>query len=165
MKFQSRMKSIFIITILLQAIVFAADNQQKIQILENNEYNYMAGCDFISEISNKVEIKLSNAPRQAITYINTVKDLSTNKPVKIYQYTGKNIQIDFLRTDEKTIIYKARLDYNFTYPKILKKTISSRLKIHADTADAIEIGCDMEHMQLFFEKDTISSIVYGAYVD
>lgn len=165
MKFQCKMKSIFFVAILLQSVVFAVDKQQQIQTLENSQYNYMAGCDFITEISNRAEKELSNAPQQTIAYVDTIKDISTDQPIKFYQYNGKNILINFLRTDEKTIIYEARLDYTLTYPKILKKTILSRLKLQADIADAIEIGCDMEYMQLFFEHNTLSSIIYSGYVD
>lgn len=164
MKFQCKIKSIFFIAILLQAVVSAVDKQQ-VQTLENSQYNYMAGCDFITEISNRAEKELSNAPQQTIAYVDTIKDISTDQPIKFYQYDGKNILINFLRTDEKTIIYEARLNYTFSYPKILKETILSKLELQTDIADAIEIGCDMEYVQLFFEHNTLSSIIYSGYVD
>ncbi|OHD85297.1 MAG: hypothetical protein A3I60_05915 [Sulfuricurvum sp. RIFCSPLOWO2_02_FULL_43_45] len=134
----------------------------KIQILNSNDYNISATCDFIYALEEKINNTLTNSPSKNIHFLRTSPNRYTkDEEISYYQYTTQDITIDFLKTNEKTIVYNAKF-YNLS---LTKSSLLSQLGIKVNISPSIEVGCDMIDLYLFFNSERLTAIEYSAYVD
>lgn len=147
----------------LYSNVWSSDlSHTKIQILDTNDYNMSATCDFIYALEQKFNNTLANANSKNIHFLRASPNLYTNdEEIKYYQYTNKDITINFLRSNEKTIIYNAKV-YNLG---LKKSSLTSQLGIKINISPSVEVGCDMTDLQLFFNSERLTAIEYTAHVD
>lgn len=154
---------ISLIILLLNVTLFAQDDQNiKIKVLKTGEYDYDAVCDFISARFNDAQTELVDAPKGTMRFVGNVMSPATQKSVKRYRYTNKTTTINFYRTNQKRIIDTARWDYSLKERRTSKLALLSRLGIKETGVNSVEIGCDAEYAQLFFDHDELETILIGA---